>query len=68
MSTAAQIAFAVASGVNPHSKDERLPRWPLHPSPSAHPWPPSLAAPRSQSVDMAVKGPRILFVHPSYTC
>eukprot|EP00959_Pyramimonas_sp_CCMP1952_P423120 8863314-Pyramimonas_sp.AAC.1 len=33
---------------------------PLHPSPSAHPCPLSLAAPPSQSVDMAFQGPCIL--------
>ncbi|CAK0801214.1 unnamed protein product [Prorocentrum cordatum] len=39
----------------------------LHPCPSAHRWPLSLAAPRSQRVDVAFRGPRILIVRPCRT-
>eukprot|EP00959_Pyramimonas_sp_CCMP1952_P110851 2319405-Pyramimonas_sp.AAC.1 len=41
-----------------------FPGLPLHPCSSAQLWPLSLAAPRSQSVDMAFQGHCILIVHP----
>eukprot|EP00959_Pyramimonas_sp_CCMP1952_P455769 9472087-Pyramimonas_sp.AAC.1 len=42
-----------------------FPRLALHPSPSAHLWPRSLAAPRSRSVDMALRGPFVTATRPS---